>query len=431
MRKYCRRMLCLVLVIAMSAGMTGCTTFNNFKNAFFSDGQVAAERTIKIGIYEPLSGQYKSQGKDEVAGIELAHELYPTVLGKNVELVYADNKSNMYDAETAIQELMTNSPSVILGSYGETLTLVASDYVKATNTPAITISSTNPLITTNNGYYFSATYTETRQGDALADFAYNSQKKDVAATVRVSNDDAATATIKRFTNKIKTLTGNSKSSAGSFTIGQDASDYSETIEKLRSSGAKAVFLAVGPSTAKAFMEQCIKNNYTHVLFLGTRSWNDEDFLKFVRSNDKLNVAFCGEQTTASTSELTDVFVNAYKAKYGEDTEPSGNAAIAFDAYVMAIKAIEKAYNDLLEADVEELAANAKSEAEAKAIREAYQKTLDEGIPNGSQIKDALSSTENFQGVSGVINYGGNNEPTKSISINHIQGGVDAPAYVAE
>lgn len=431
MRKGLRKVLCLVLAVSLTAGLTGCTTYNNFKNAFFSDGKASSEKTIKIGIYEPMTGQYKEQGKEEVTGIELANKLYPTVLGKKVELVYADNKSNMYDGETAIQELLSGSPSVVLGSYGETLTLVASDYIKATNTPAITVSSTNPLITVNNPYYFSAAYTETRQGDALAEFAYTSQKKDVAATVRVANDDAAVATIKRFTNKIKKLTGSSKSAAGNFVISADSQDYTETIEKIRSSGAKAVFLALQPSAAKSFMEQCVKNNLTHVLFLGTKSWNDKDLLKFLQNNTKLHAAYCIEQSQANTSELSDIFMDAYKKEYGDDSEPTGNMAVAFDAYVMALKAIEDAYNNLLDSDVEEMAAEAKSNGEALSIRNAYQKAMEEGIPNGTHIKEALNNITDFKGASGVINYGGNNEPTKSISINHIQAGKEMPVYVVE
>ncbi len=431
MKKFCSRALCLILITSLLASLTGCTTYNNFKNAFFSKGTVATERTIKIGIYEPISGQNKAQGKEEIIGIELAHELCPTVLDKNIELVYADNKSNMYDAETAIQELLTNSPSIVLGSYGETLTLVASDYIKATNTPAITISSTNPLITTNNGYYFSATYTETRQGDALAEFAYTMQNKDVVATVRASNDDTATATIKRFTNKIKNLTGNSKSAAGNFTVASDTTDYSEVIEKLRDSGAKAVFLALSPSMAQSFMEQCVKNNFTHVLFLGTRNWNDENLLKFIRSNEKLNVAFCGESAQTTSSELSDMFMEAYQKKYGENSTPDGKTAVAFDAYMMAVKAIEDAYNNLLTSDVEEAVESAKSDAEAKAIREGWQASIDSGVPNGTQIKEALSKIEDFQGASGVISYNGKNEATKTISINYIEGTVDMPLYVVE
>ena len=431
MRRGLRKVLTVMLSAALVTGLCGCTTYNNFKNAFFSDGQAASERTIKIGIYEPMTGQYKEQGKGEIEGIELAHELYPEVLGKKIELVYADNKSNMYDAETAIQELLSNSPSVVLGSYGETLTLVASEYIKATNTPTITISSTNPLITANNDYYFSATYSETRQGDALADFAYTSQKRDKVATVKMANDDTATATIKRFTNKIKKLTGTADSLAGNFILSKDSQDYTETIEKIRSSGAKAVFVAMSPISAKAFMEQCVKNNLTHVLFLGTKSWNDDSLLKFVRKNQKLNVAFCADQTQVNDSELYNTFIGAYKAKYGEYAEPSGNAAAAFDAYIMAIKAIENAYNNLASSDVEELVKEAKSDAEGKAVREAYNNTMETGIPDGVHIREALCSITEFKGASGLINYNGNNEPSKSIAINHIRAGNDMPVYVVK
>ena len=159
-----KKLIMIVCVLLMAVMATGCTTFNNFKNAFFSDSStetVAADGTIRIGVYEPLSGEYRQQGNEERIGIELAHELYPEVAGKKVELIYADNQSDMYAAETAIEELMAQNPSVILGSYGDTVTLVAGDAVKANNVPAISISSTNPLITVNNPYYFCATFADT------------------------------------------------------------------------------------------------------------------------------------------------------------------------------------------------------------------------------------------------------------------------------
>ena len=98
MNKCRKRILSLVLVVCLTAGLTGCTTYTNFKNAFFGTDPVAKEKTIKIGVFEPTSGSMKTQGKEEVMGIELAHDLYPTACGKTVELVYADNKSDMYEA---------------------------------------------------------------------------------------------------------------------------------------------------------------------------------------------------------------------------------------------------------------------------------------------------------------------------------------------
>ena len=417
MNKCRKRILSLVLVVCLTAGLTGCTTYTNFKNAFFGTDTVAKEKTIKIGVFEPTSGSMKTQGKEEVMGIELAHDLYPTACGKTVELVYADNKSDMYEAEAAIQELISSSsPSMILGSYGETLSLIAGKYIEAANIPSITISSTNPLITANNPYYFSATYSEARQGDALADFAYLSQNKDMVATVKLENDDTATATIKRFTNR---------------TLSTTSADYTETIEKIRESGATAVFLAVPPTVAKEFLTQAQEQKLPYMLFLGTRAWGDKDFLEFVKANKQLHIGYPAEQATNNETAMSQKFMEAFRTKYGEDAELSQRTVVAFDAYLLAVTAMDRAMQAVRDTDPDTIAQNSATDAEARAKKEAWQVARETGIPSGTQIKDALNGIDNFEGASGVINYKGKNEATKSVSISHIANGTELPAYVSE
>lgn len=432
MNKCRKRILSLVLVVCLTAGLTGCTTYTNFKNAFFGTDTVAKEKTIKIGVFEPTSGSMKTQGKEEVMGIELAHDLYPTACGKTVELVYADNKSDMYEAEAAIQELISSSsPSMILGSYGETLSLIAGKYIEAANIPSITISSTNPLITVNNPYYFSATYSEARQGDALADFAYLSQNKDMVATVKLENDDTATATIKRFTNRMKKLTENNRCVVGSFTLSTTSADYTETIEKIRESGATAVFLAVPPIVAKDFLTQVQEQKLPYMLFLGTRSWGDKDFLEFVKANKQLHIGYPAEQATNNETAMSQKFMEAFRTKYGEDAELSQRTVVAFDAYLLAVTAMDRAMQAVRDTDPDTIAQNSATDAEARAKKEAWQVARETGIPSGTQIKDALNGIDNFEGASGVINYKGKNEATKSVSISHIANGTELPAYVSE
>lgn len=432
MNKCRKRILSLVLVVCLTAGLTGCTTYTNFKNAFFGTDTVAKEKTIKIGVFEPTSGSMKTQGKEEVMGIELAHDLYPTACGKTVELVYADNKSDMYEAEAAIQELISsNSPSMILGSYGETLSLIAGKYIEAANIPSITISSTNPLITANNPYYFSATYSEARQGDALADFAYLSQNKDMVATVKLENDDTATATIKRFTNRMKKLTENNRCVVGSFTLSTTSADYTETIEKIRESGATAVFLAVPPTVAKEFLTQAQEQKLPYMLFLGTRAWGDKDFLEFVKANKQLHIGYPAEQATNNETAMSQKFMEAFRTKYGEDAELSQRTVVAFDAYLLAVTAMDRAMQAVRDTDPDTIAQNSATDAEARAKKEAWQVARETGIPSGTQIKDALNGIDNFEGASGVINYKGKNEATKSVSISHIANGTELPAYVSE
>lgn len=432
MNKCRKRILSLVLVVCLTAGLTGCTTYTNFKNAFFGADTVAKEKTIKIGVFEPTSGSMKTQGKEEVMGIELAHDLYPTACGKTVELVYADNKSDMYEAEAAIQELISSSsPSMILGSYGETLSLIAGKYIEAANIPSITISSTNPLITANNPYYFSATYSEARQGDALADFAYLSQNKDMVATVKLENDDTATATIKRFTNRMKKLTENNRCVVGSFTLSTTSADYTETIEKIRESGATAVFLAVPPIVAKDFLTQAQEQKLPYMLFLGTRAWGDKDFLEFVKANKQLHIGYPAEQATNNETAMSQKFMEAFRTKYGEDAELSQRTVVAFDAYLLAVTAMDRAMQTVRDTDPDTIAQNSATDAEARAKKEAWQVARETGIPSGTQIKDALNGIDNFEGASGVINYKGKNEATKSVSISHIANGTELPAYVSE
>ncbi len=432
MNKVVKKVLACAMIASLTLGLCACTTYTNFKNAFFASDKKAEERTIKIGVFEPLSGKNKTEGNEELAGIELAHDLYPTACGKDVELVYGDNKSDIYTGETVIQELISvNSPSVILGSYGETLTLIAGKYAKANNIPAITISSTNPLITTNNDYYFSATYSETRQGDALADFAYTSQGKTVAAAVKTEDDDTATATIKRFTNRFKKLSQETDSVAGTFTVPKDSSDYSKTIEAIRESGADTVFITLSAANSIEFLKQAEESHLTNVLFLGTRAWNDSKLTEYLKSNTYIEAAFPTEQSQNAETETSDDFIKAYKEKYGEDAEPSERTAVAFDAYCLAIDAINRAYEMVQAADPETLAEDAATDAEERTAKEVLQTAQETGIPAGVHIRDALLQTKDFRGASGVINYNGSNEATKSITITHIASGTEMPVYTVE
>lgn len=428
MKKHFKKILCGTLVLALLLSMTGCTTYNNFRAAFFSEEQVAQVKTIKIGVYESMTGQNSAQGKEEVKGIELAHELYPTVLGMPVELIYADNQSNMYVAENAIQELLSQKPSVVLGSCGETVTLVASDYIKAANVPAITISATNPLITSNNEFYFSATYTETRQGDALAEFAYTSCGNDQVATVKMLNDDAATATIKRFTNKIKKLTGSSNCVVGSYILKSDVTDYTDTIEKIRESGAKSVFLALQPATAQAFLQQAIDAGLTQVQWLGGRSLSDEAFLTFVKGLQGLEFAYSSDFGNEVTTDMSAEFLEAYQTRYGVDTMPPESAAVAFDAYLLALQAIERAQAVAEETTVEDLTERYETEAALKAATDELLTAQETGVPSGRHIKMALSAVKKFEGASGTITFNGKNEATKTITVHHYKNGEEIAHY---
>ena len=54
-----------------------------------------ASDVIKVGVFLPLTGDNAAGGELELRGIKLANKLHPEVLGKKIELVVADNKSDI------------------------------------------------------------------------------------------------------------------------------------------------------------------------------------------------------------------------------------------------------------------------------------------------------------------------------------------------
>lgn len=89
---------------------------------------VYASEPIKIGVYLPLSGQNAFGGQLEIRGIELAHKQVPEVLGRKVELVIIDNKSDKVEAANAVMRLTASEKvSGIIGSYGSSLSLAGGE----------------------------------------------------------------------------------------------------------------------------------------------------------------------------------------------------------------------------------------------------------------------------------------------------------------
>jgi len=223
--------IAVAAVMSLCLGvLSGCTTFDNFKQAFIDKPQDKSA-TIQIGIYEPMTGADKSVAEEEIQGIKLAYEQYPTVNGKIVELVEADNASDMYAAETAIKELLLKEPKVILGSYGSVYSLVAGDHIREAKVPAIAMTNTNPLVTKNNDYYFRVCYVYSNQGDILARYLLEEKKQKKAGVLLPKNDDMAMAMATAFKDRMVAETKNNDAIAVYEEYEAGSKDFTEQFEK--------------------------------------------------------------------------------------------------------------------------------------------------------------------------------------------------------
>lgn len=387
----------ILLMILSVAALSGCTTFDNFKAAFI-DKPEDNKATILIGVYEPMTGADSEEGALEVKGIELAHEMYPTVNGKFVELEYADNSSDIYAAETAIKELVLKKPAVILGSYGSVYSMVAGDYIREAKIPSIAVTNTNPLVTANNSYYFRVCYVDSNQGDILARYVLQQKQETTAGVLLPEGDDAAMAMATAFTDRIKAETGNEDA----ITVYEDykpgTKDFEKQLEAVKESGVKSVLLPGDITDSANIIKQADKMGLD-VIFLGDKDWSEKEFKSLTNGvADESNTAFVNFYVAEeSVNEEAEKFLKAYHEKYGKDSVPEDSVALGYDAYVIALNAIDQADDDA----------------------------------TGKEIRDVLKGQTEFQGASGSILFNTTGDPIKNAYISTWKSGEIVSLYTME
>lgn len=383
-----------VLTVTM---LTGCTTFNNFKEAFLQQKK-SSDVTIQIGIYEPMSGADSDAAKAEIKGIELAHEVYPNIGGKIVELVYSDNSSDIDAAETAINNLISKKPDVILGSYGSVYSMIAGKPINNAKIPAIAITNDNPLVTKNYPYYFRVCYVDSNQGDLLAKYVLEQKQETTAGVLIPNNDDVAMAMATTFVDRIEAETENEDAITAYETYKPGQKDFTKPLKAIQESGVKSVLLP-GDSADSANIINQAADLGMDVMFLGSTDWSSKEFRSELSSSvSKEHLAFVNFFTADDTiNQESEKFLEAYHEKYGKDKEPKDSVALGYDAYLIAINAINDAGND----------------------------------PSGKDIRKVLASAKEFQGASGNITFNTEGDPLRSAQISTWEGKKIVSTYTVE
>lgn len=339
MKKRTRAVLSFILVLSMIFSLSACATYEAFYSTFIDKSEETYE-TVKIGVFQPLSGSDKQYGELEKIGIELAHEVLPKCLGKDVELIYADNESDIYVAEAKIQELISKGPTIILGSYGSVYSLVAGEYIEEAQIPTIAITNTNPLVTSANPYYFRVSPTDSYQAVALAKFTYESLGVSEAAILRPANDDVATAFSSAYEDKLVQMTGNSSAIVRTLEYKQGETDFESQLATIKMNSIPAVFLPASEQDAVKIITQA-KSMGLETKFIGTEAWATETFMESLGNAAPLAVYATDFDADTSLNETSEIFMKAYREKYGEDAVPEPAVALAFDAYMIAVDAINR------------------------------------------------------------------------------------------
>ena len=303
-------------------------------------------KVIKIGVFEPSSGDSASGGKKEILGMQYANSQVPEVtLGGQtykVELVYGDNGSSTDKAPSAASSLVSAGVSVVLGSYGSGVSMAGGPKFEEAGIPAIGVTCTNPNVTAGNSYYFRICFLDNFQADVLANFAMDKFDAKTAYCLGETGNEYDQGLIAFFKQVFEAAGG--KVITDSFPTGN--SDFGSYLNKAKSEGADVIFTPVSIAYAVQILKQADSLGI-EAPFLGSDTLDDNMVLEAITGSDlKLYVStFYQEGGSKEFDEGIKKYINgsseALAANGGNDTI-SAVTAMGYDAYFVALEAMKKA-----------------------------------------------------------------------------------------
>ena len=337
-----KKLLAILLACAMVFALAACGSSSS--GSASSSSASSADNVVKIGVFEPQSGDNGAGGKQEILGMQYANVETPTVEigGKTytVELVYADNASSNDKAPTAAQTLISSGVSVVLGSYGSGVSIAAQDTFAAAGMPAIGVTCTNPAVTADCDVYFRICFLDPFQGTVLANYAKNELGASKAYCLSKQGDDYSGGLVNYFVQAF------GAENCVQETFPEGTSDYSTYITNAQNQGCDVFFSPVSTEAAAQIIAKADAQSLGMPMLAGD-TWDSNVILEAAKGTD---LEIC--VTTFYQEGADEAFDSGIKAWINSDSTALANnggndelaavTAMGYDAYYVALEALKQA-----------------------------------------------------------------------------------------
>jgi branched-chain amino acid transport system substrate-binding protein len=349
MKRHLALLLSCVLLLGLVTGCAGGSTPTPTPNAggdATPTPDQAGEKTVTIGVFEPSSGDNGAGGKQEVLGMKYAHDVQPTVeIGGEVyqvELAIVDNGSSNDKAPTAAADLVSRGCSIVLGSYGSSVSIAGSDTFKNAGIPVIGVTCTNPQVTADNSHYFRICFLDPFQGTVLANFASENFQATTAYTLSKQGDDYSGGLCYYFKEAFEALGGTVV--AAEFPEG--TSDFTSYVTAAKNAGAQVFFAPVSTEAAALIIDNATAQNLGMPILAGD-TWDSNVITGAAQGKDvQIYVTtFYQEGGNPDFDSGIKEWINADAnrlAENGNNDMIAAVSAMGYDAYFVALEALKKA-----------------------------------------------------------------------------------------
>ena len=377
MRKNIMVVLSLVLVLVLGLITSGCN--NLIKN----------DKEIILGANYEMTGALAAVAKQTVNGINLAIKQTNEqggVLGKQIKLIIADNKSEPSESANAITKLIKNdNVKLVFGSVASSNVLATVQIAHDSKIPLITATATNPSVTMEQNqvrpYVFRTCFIDPFQGEVMANFAAKSLQAKTAVMYIDSSSDYSKGLAKIFAEK---FIANGGMIIGEESFLQKDQDFKSTLTKIKAINPDVVFIPAYYEEVGKIIRQAREIGIKSQL-IGTDGWDDPKLIEIAGMSAVEGTFFSNHYSPQDQDPKVVEFVKAYKAEYNQ--EPSALAVLGYDCALVVIDAIKRAGSD-----------------------------------DPEKIRQALEETKKLQITTGLLSIDNNHNPIKSAVVVEIKNG---------
>lgn len=322
------------------------------------------ETEIRLGEFGAMTGSESVFGTDTHKGIWLAVEEANKKGGihkKNIKLLSYDTEGQPEKAISTVTQLITQDRvHVVLGEVASALSLAAAPVAQSYKVPMISPASTHPKVTQLGNYIFRSCFIEPFQGSVMAKFAINNLNLKKAAILRDQESEYSHALANFFSDDFKKMGGQILIDLN---YSSRAQNYRDQLSKIKSTKADIIFIPGYYKEVEKIIP-LVREMGIRAVLLGGDGW---DGLKLhpKDSGSILPAYFSNHFSAEEKNPVVQGFVERFQEHFGH--HPSGLSALGYDAASIAIDAIQRSSN------------------------------LDP-----KNIREAIATTRNFQGVTGVI-----------------------------
>ncbi|GBG56111.1 ethanolamine utilization protein EutJ [Sporomusaceae bacterium FL31] len=376
-KRFFRVSYLLILLIAVTGLIAGCGD--------------SASKDIKIGMVYELTGNTASYGTSAANGAKLAFKEINAnggVLGKQIQIVTADNKGEPSESANAMTKVITQDKVVAVTGFTVSSCGIAGSVVAEDNKiPFVAAATVNPKVTVDErtgkvkAYTFRACFIDSFQGTVGANFALNSLKVKKAAILIDNSSDYSKGLSKVFRDVF--------SAGGGQIVAEEAylqkdQDFKSTLTAIKAQNPELLYIPGYYEDVGKIIKQARELGMT-IPILGGDAWDSPKLAELGGPQPLNNTYFTNFYSVEDKNPVSNAFIEAYKKEYGQ--LPDSMAAMGYDAAHLLVDAIKRANST-----------------------------------ESSKIREALAATKNFKSVSGDMDLNATHDAVRGVVIIEMKDG---------